>query len=286
MAAAPEPLRISELAALHFSPSGTRRSTVVMSHGFSMTMRDGLEPYARAFAEAGHEVLAFDPRFLGESGGEPRQRFRIAEQLDDWRAAIAYARSADGLGATATVVWGFSMGGGNATTIAAEDRDLAAAILLFPFVSGFGRLRKVPLKHAPFILPRAIADRAGRHNLIPVTAPPGEHAAMNFAGEYDGFIASRTEGSKWRNEISPGVFATVVTHRPYAKAAQISCPVWAGIGERDITVPGKAIERLAKRAPQGELHRYDSDHFEPFYKPDLTQRIAADQVEFLARVAA
>jgi pimeloyl-ACP methyl ester carboxylesterase len=253
----------------------------VMSHGFSMTMRDGLEPYARALAGAGHEVLAFDPRNLGESGGEPRQRFRIAEQLDDWRAAIAHARS--GLGAEKVVVWGFSMGGGNATTIAAEDEELAAAILLFPFLSGWGRLQKVPLKHSPYILPRAIADRAGRHNLIPVTAPPGEHAAMNFPGEYDGFMASRTEGSKWRNEISPGVFATVVTHRPYAKAAKIACPVWAGLGERDITVPAKAIKRLAQRAPRAELHRYDSDHFEPFYKPELADRIAADQVEFLSR---
>jgi hypothetical protein len=37
---------------------------------------------------------------------------------------------------------------------------------------------------------------------------------------------------------------------------------------------------LAARAPHAELHRYDVDHFEPFYGADPAV-IAADQVEWL-----
>jgi fermentation-respiration switch protein FrsA (DUF1100 family) len=281
-----EELRIGELAAWRFAPRGERRTTIVMAHGFSMTMRDGLEPYAQILAEAGHEVLVFDHRYLGESGGEPRQRFRIREQLEDWRSAIAHARAADGLGAERLVLWGFSMSGGHVATLAAEAKEgeLAAAIMVCPFLDGFARVRAVKLRHFPYILSRALLDLAGRHTLIPTTAPVGEHAAMNFEGEYEGFLASRKEGSRWENGISPAVFATVAFHRPLTGARKVSCPAWVGLGERDITVSGKAIERFAERAPAAELHRYDCDHFEPFYADGLAERIAGDHVRFLANL--
>jgi hypothetical protein len=40
---------------------------------------------------------------------------------------------------------------------------------------------------------------------------------------------------------------------------------------------------VAERAPKAELHRYDCDHFEPFYG-ELPAAIAADQVQFLRSV--
>jgi hypothetical protein len=58
--------------------------------------------------------------------------------------------------------------------------------------------------------------------------------------------------------------------------------VWVGLGERDITVSGKAIARLAARAPQAELHRYPYDHWQP-YLGDAPARVAADQIDFLRR---
>jgi uncharacterized protein len=47
-------------------------------------------------------------------------------------------------------------------------------------------------------------------------------------------------------------------------------------------VSKRAVERLAARAPRGELHRYPYDHFGAFVG-DGPQRVAADQVEFLSR---
>ena len=58
-----------------------------------MTRHDGLRSYAEAFAIAGVGVLVFDYRHFGDSQGQPRQRFRVRLQLEDWTAAIAYARS-------------------------------------------------------------------------------------------------------------------------------------------------------------------------------------------------
>ena len=253
-----------------------------MAHGFSLTRHDGLPQYADALAAAGAHVLVFDHRYLGDSGGAPRQRLRRGEQLEDWRNAIAFARTLDGVVSERIVLWGFSFSGGHAITLAAERDDIAAAIVLCPLVDGLRRALGTPPSLSAWIMPRALADAAGRHKLIPVTAQPGEHAAMTLPGEADGFARAVPEGSPWRNEISPRVFLSVGTIRPVTKARKVTCPLWVGLGERDISVHGPAVEQLAERAPRGELHRYDADHFDGFLG-ELPARIAGDQVAFLTR---
>ncbi|HEY0517088.1 MAG TPA: alpha/beta fold hydrolase [Solirubrobacteraceae bacterium] len=253
---------------------------VVMGHGFSLTRHDGLADYAQRLAEAGAAVLVFDHRYLGDSGGEPRQRFRKAAQLEDWRAAVAFARSAEGVDAGRIAVWGFSFGGGHAIETAAADRAIAAVIALCPLVDGLTRTLSTPPRLSAWLVPRALADAFGRHTLVPVTGQPGERAAMTLPGEADGFAAAVPEGSPWRNEISPAIFLTVALHRPLLKARRLAMPVWVGVGEQDISVTRRSVERFARRAPAGELHRYPYDHFGAFLG-DGPERVAGDQVEFL-----
>jgi pimeloyl-ACP methyl ester carboxylesterase len=274
----------ADIAAWLYEPEGATGATpcVVMGHGFSLTRHDGLGPYAEAFAAAGVAALVFDHRHLGDSGGEPRQRFRVAEQVEDWRNAVAFARRLPGIDARRIALWAYSMAAGHAVRIASEDPGIAAALTLCPLVDGLPRVLGTPPGLVLWILPRALADALGRQNLIPVTGQPGEHAAMTLPGEADGFARAVGPGSPWRNEISPAIFATIAFHRPITRAAKVACPLWVGIGERDITVSPKAAAKLARKAPRGELHRYDADHFDPFVG-DLPARIAADQVGFLQR---
>jgi dienelactone hydrolase len=267
---------------LYRPQAATPAACVVMAHGFSLTRHDGLALYADRLAEAGIAVLVFDHRHLGDSGGEPRQRFRKREQLADWRAAVSFARTLDGVDGERIVLWGFSFSGGHAVQTAAADERIAAALVLCPMVDGLARALATPPALATWLMPRAIADQLGRHNLVAVTGQPGEHAAMTLPGEADGFRASVPDGSPWRNEISPAVFLTVSLHRPVAKARGLRLPLWVGLGERDVSVSKRAVERLAARAPRGELHRYPYDHFGAFLG-DGPARVAADQVEFLAR---
>jgi hypothetical protein len=123
----------------------------------------------------------------------------------------------------------------------------------------------------------------GRHSTIPVTGPPGSHAAMPFPGEAAGFAASVPAGSPWRNELSPGVFLVVALFRPVARAARIRKPLWVGRCTDDITVDGGAVARLAERAPQGELHDFAGDHFAPF-TGEVSAEIVDSQLAFLGRV--
>ena len=68
------------------------RPIIVMAHGVSGTRRDRLWSFADRFAAAGITALLFDHRGFGDSEGE-KDLFDPKRQLDDWRAAIAFARS-------------------------------------------------------------------------------------------------------------------------------------------------------------------------------------------------
>jgi acetyl esterase/lipase len=275
-----------QCAAWLYRPEGgdAERGTpcVVMAHGFSLTRHDGLEAYAELLAQAGTAVLVFDHRYLGDSGGMPRQRFRKAAQLEDWRAAVAFARSLEGVDPDRIILWGFSFSGGHVVETAAADPSIAATLALCPLVDGLARALATPPLLSAWLIPKALADQFGRHNLVPVTGQPGAHAAMTLPGEADGFAASIPAGSPWRNEISPGVFLSVAMHRPLAKARRILGPVWVGVGERDISVSRRAVERFAERAPQGELHRFPYDHFGAFLG-DGPSLVAGEQIAFLRR---
>ncbi len=255
---------------------------VVMAHGFSLTRHDGLAAYAERLAAAGAAVLVFDHRYLGDSAGTPRQRFRKSAQLQDWRSAVAFARTLEGVDPERIVLWGYSFAGAHAIETAAADVRIAATLALCPMLDGLARALATPPRVSAWLIPRALADELGRHNLVPVTAQPGGRAAMPLPGEADGFAAVVGAGSPWRNEISPAVFLTVPLHRPLRHAKQMRMPVWLGLGERDITVSAKAIERFAARAPEAELERYPYDHFGAFLS-DGPDRVVSDQVSFLRR---
>ena len=271
----------TSLAAWLLMPDGPGpHPCVVMGQGFSMTRHDGFAPYAEVFAKAGIAVLAFDYRYFGDSGGQPRQRFSLRAQRADWRAAIAFAKADERIDADRVVAWGFSFGGGFAIETALRDSGVAAVIALCPFVDGLPRALGTPPSLIAWIVPRAVGNLVGRHILIPVAAEPGGRAALTKPGELAGFVASAPPGSTWRNEVTPAIFLLVSGFRPVRKARRLRQPIWVGVGERDITTDNAAVEKVATRAQRGTLQRYDADHFEVFQAP-LAHQIATDQTAFL-----
>ena len=53
----------------------------------------------------------------------------------------------------------------------------------------------------------------------------------------------------------------------------------------DITVDAKAVAEVAGRAPHGELHEFEGEHFAPF-TGESTAAVIDSQVDFLRRVLA
>ena len=249
---------------------------VVMAHGFALSRHDNLTLYAEALVQAGAGVLVYEHRYLGDSEGEPRQRVRISEQLDDRLAAIAFVRTLDGIDPDRIVVWGYSMSAGSAIEAAAADERVAGAILLCPFLDARWRLThgiRVQPRNAVWLVGRAISDA-----MIPVSGEPGGRGAMTFPGELDGFRSIGAPG--WRNEVRAGLLFAMLAYRPVVHARKLKCPIYIQVGRRDITVSARAVDQFAQRAPRAVLKRYDIDHFQPFYGTHPAQ-IIADQVAWL-----
>ena len=98
------------------------RPCIVMAHGFGGVKEMRLDAYAERFAAAGYHVLVFDYRHFGASDGEPRQILSIRRQHQDWRAALAHARSLPGVDAARIILWGTSFSGGHAAAVACARR--------------------------------------------------------------------------------------------------------------------------------------------------------------------
>ena len=132
-------------------------------------------------------MLAFDFRRLGESGGEPRQIVRVGEQLADWEAAIAFARTLPGVDADRLAIWGFSLSGGHVFRVAARDPQLAAAIAQAPLADGQAAAPNAMRHMTPLaalrLTGRAVLDAVGgvfgrEPLLVPLAGPPGTVASL------------------------------------------------------------------------------------------------------------
>ncbi len=257
---------------------------VVIGSGVTLTRKDGIPDYAERFARAGFVVLAFDYRHWGESGGEPRRWISLRQQLEDWRAAVDYARGLEGADPERIVLWGMSLGGGLALMTAAGDSRIAAIIALVPMADGLAfDLQPAPPSVVLRIIWEAIRGALTRSAVvIPVAGPRGSFALLAAAEALPGFerLASATG---WRNEVDVrGALLATARFRPVRAAGRIRGPVLVQLAERDGVVPLRPIEKVASRAQRAELVRYPIDHFACFW-PEQLDRIFNDQLAFLRR---
>jgi uncharacterized protein len=257
---------------------GLSTSVVVMAHGLSGTRRDRLGAFAERFAAAGFAALVFDHRGFGDSDGEP-DLFDPRRQLEDWRAAIAFARSLPGVDPGRVATFGSSMGGGNALAAAAADPEVAAAISQVPFLDIVRQAYRSSPRVSAQVLRAAI-----RGDHLPAVGQPDEAALINAPGGEEGWrrVVAIGEDSRWRNRVSSR-WLLGRPFRPARHAAKLHCPWLVCVGEADrVARPGPAIA-AARRAPKGELRTYPGvDHFDVYDGP-AHEALLADQLDFLRR---
>ena len=282
----------ADLAAWLYLPAdaGPRlpRPCVVMAHGFGATRVARLGAFAERFVEAGYAALVFDYRGLGDSGGEPRQLIDIPSQHEDWRAAIAFARSLPEVDAEQVVAWGTSFSGGHVATIAAEDERLAGAISQNPFIDGPATLRALGPAATWRLTVAGLRDEWARLRgrepyRIPIVGPPGTTGAMCTPDSLPGYSAMYGPGQEWVNEFAARLALRVAWYRPGTRAASIACPWLVQVAVDDAITPAAPAIAAAARAPWAQLRRYDGGHFD-IYVGEGFERAVADQVGFLRRV--
>lgn len=259
---------------------------VILAHGFGMTREAGLAAYAERFAAAGIAALVFDYRHFGASGGRPRELLEIGRQLDDWRAAIAYARGLAWADPERIALWGTSFSGGHVVAVAAEDERIATVVSQAPF-SGTGERQGPP---RPAFMARLIfaavrdelASRLGRGPAyLPVTDAPGEPCLFEVPPADDPLAALLPEGGHgWRNRFTPRVILRLRGYRPFERVGRIRRPWLLCVCDRDSVTPAQRAVERAMPSSGLVLRRYPIEHFQ-IYSGEWFERAAAEQAEFL-----
>ena len=260
---------------------------VVLAHGFSGVRDQRLDAYAERFAQAGLAALVFDYRYFGDSDGEPRQLLDIRRQLEDWRAAIAYARTLKGVDPARIAIWGSSFSGGHVMTLAARDPALAAVVSQVAFADGLITLPSLGIGNALRLTREGLRDQVaalrGRPpHMIAAAGPPGSNSVMNTPDAEPGIQAITPPGSTWRNEVAARIALHVGIYRPARQAGKIRCPILFCVADNDdLTAPGPVL-KAASKAPRAEVKRYPIGHFD-IYVGEAFERAVSDQTDFLKR---
>ncbi|MCA2286935.1 alpha/beta hydrolase, partial [Mycobacterium avium] len=278
-------------AAWLYTPSShsadDRRPVIVMAHGLAGVKEMRLDAFAERFTAAGYVCLVFDYRHFGASSGEPRQLLDIDKQLQDWRSAVAYARTLDGIDPDRVVVWGTSFGGGHTIITAAQDKRIAAAISQRPFTDGFASSFAIPpvssVKVTALAVRDAIGARLGRPPvMVPSYGPPGSASLMSSPDSVAGVSALIPEGQHVPKEVAARFALDIIRHFPGRQARKVSCPILFAICANDTVAPAKATQKYAAQAPRGEIKLYDAGHFDIYVGADF-ERNVTDQLDFLSR---
>ena len=271
-----------------YLPVGVERPpVVVLGHGLGAIREMRLDAFAERFAAAGIAALAFTYRYLGDSGGQPRQLMSVSRQLQDWEAALAYVKARDDLDGSRVAVWGSSFGGGHAIKIASRHPELRAAVAQCPFTDGMASAMALGFKGTLKVIPVVLRDLIAKlfvrpPVMVPIAAAPGQPGLMSAHDALPGYLALMPQGTKFVNHLAARVIPEIVTYRPGRAASRIECPILFCVSDTDtVTPPGRTLT-LARRAPRGEIKRYDAGHFE-FYTGRVFERLAIDQTDFLVK---
>jgi len=226
----------STIAALHYP--GVNGACLVMAGGTGVTKEPATDPFAPHFHAAGFTVLALDFRRLGESGGSPRQVVRVDDQLDDYRAAIAFAATLPEVDPTRIAIWGFSLAGGHVLRVAAREPGLAAAIAQAPLADGPAiapqAMRAMTPSAAVRLHLRAAGDLLSRRLLrrapilIPLAGPRGTVASITTPDGQRGGQALDPAGRypDWDQTVAAASALRLAFYRPGARRHRSRARCW------------------------------------------------------------
>lgn len=269
---------------------------VVMAHGYNCLKEFYLDRYAEALAGAGHAVLAYDHRNFGDSDGEPRQELDPWVQVRDYRHAITFAQTLDGVDPDRVGVWGSSYAGGHVLVVAAIDRRVGCVVSQVPTISGWeSTLRRTPPqalagRRREFDADRHERFRGGAPKTVPmVVDPEAGGAASHASADAWEFFTGKTSPpedqwrfAKWRNEITLRSLELYSEYEPGSFVERIApTPLLMVVGDGDSVCPTDLSLGAFHRAREPKrLELYPGGHFSAY--TDQFDRAAAAATDWFS----
>ncbi|KAJ7068882.1 alpha/beta-hydrolase [Mycena belliarum] len=278
------------LDAWSFVPEGTPgpHPVVVMANGLGCNKLLGLAAYAEEFSAAGYACLVFDYRRWGASDGTRRNSVYVAEQQDDYRTVVKYARQQPQYDPQRVVIWGFSFAGGHILTLASDPSLNVVAMAQNPYC---GR----PLPKFQFTRRYITLFTLGLLDLladllhlppvyIPTVAAPGAIAALSAPNAVEGFRSVTATPSDFPNQIAASIFFRApLQHKPRAALHRVRRPLLLTAARGDRICPPALAVHASTVVASAELVEVTGDHFDIFKgNVDWEQAVAA-QLAFLRK---
>ena len=263
---------------------------IIMGNGFGGSKDVVMESYAMRYQQAGFAVLAFDYRHFGESEGEPRQLIWVPHQLEDYVAAIEYARGLKEIDPARIALWGTSMSGGHVIVTAAKDNQIACVSAQCPGLDGRASAKMAfkregigyslrMMMHGQRDLVRSWLGLSS--HTIPIVGKPGSIACMTTPDAYEFF--ERLTPDNFINEVCARINIRGDKYRPVTHARNVRCPVLLQICVNDNITPLSAAEETEKELGKyGEVKHYPIGHFD-IYIGDNFEKALGDQLDFFKK---
>ena len=183
------------------------------------------------------------------------------------------------------ILWGTSFSGGHVIAAAAADGRVSAVISQCPFTDGLASARTNSLRATGGLAARALRDVVGSWfgrapPVVTCAGRPGEVALMTAPDVWDGYRALLPPGGAGPNHVAARIALRIGLYRPGRKAAAIKAPILFCICDHDSVAPAKAALAHARKAPRGDIRRYDCGHFDIYAGADF-ERVVTDQLDFL-----
>lgn len=264
-----------------------RHPVVVMGHGFGGVQSLALPAFAQRFAAAGYDVLTFDYRTWGESGGSPRQIIDLKGQLADWHAAIAFARTLPTVDPARVALWGTSMSGGHVLKLAVTEPGVRAVIAQAPHVNGPKTVLALQWRTLPALAAKGLQDRT-RAALglspvyVPIVGAPGTLATLTQPDAVPGY-ASLQPPPSWQNAVAARIALELPPYSPDDDAARSRVPTFIEVQTSDDITPAAPARALAL-AMRATLKEHPGGHFDVYPGHPAHAAVLAEEVAFLKRV--
>jgi uncharacterized protein len=260
------------------------RPAITMAHGFAGIRGDGLDRFARVFADAGFVVLVHDHRGFGHSDGQPRFDVDPWRQIADWRYAISYLESHPAVDADRIGLWGTSFAGGHALVLGATERRLKAVVAQIPTISGYEQsLRRV----APDQVARLEASFSDDDRRVfggeppatqlVVSPDPATPAAYHSPDAVKVYHQTVPEGVHYENKVTVRSIRAARMYEPGQWVSRVSpTPLLMIIGLNDtITLADTGLAAYERALQPKKLVTIPGGHFDAYHSHFETSSGAA-----------
>lgn len=284
----------AKLRGLRLSHENEACPIVVMTHGTTATITMAIDIYAERIFEAGYDILLYDHRNFGRSGGEPRQEINPWIQARGYRDAVSFLRKAGD--ERDIVLWGDSFSAGLALVAGALIENISAVIAQIPVCGP--SLPQTTFDSDAFETMKEVfdgGDVSGGPEQTTGPLPVVSFDQMNNPSllapiqAYRWFIEhGGRHGSGWENRATRVIPVTPVPCSPFVTAPYLDMPVQMMIGTADEMVHCNIeVQRAVFDLVPGDksFEEIPGGHFGLLWHPSEEFEAAINaQIAFLNRV--